>query len=243
MGDAFAPSTSRKKSALERRCCGLDCIRQLTGHAPATIPRTPPPSIFAECCQPPLPDHLHDGNWHLCSCQLLGCKEQHCPSCDESRSGRRCSNVMPDGPPADPSLEEHNVLKKRRSSTRTALDGGSSDPPGSLREEHLVSELDRAIPPTATRKPSVTERDTFGAWRISLGSIGRCGNVLTSGSTKEEFATCGGRVPDKNRGGRLPSERNNIIKNRDTNDTQVNGLSNKFQCHRVQRWRACRQTC
>ena len=39
------------------------------------------------------------------------------------------------------------------------------------------------------------------------------------------------------RGGHAPNDRNNIIKNRDTNDTkQVNRSSNKFQCHRVERW-------
>ena len=50
--------------------------------------------------------------------------------------------------------------------------------------------------------------------------------------------------PIKNRGGGAPNERNNIIQNRATNDTeQVNRSSNKFQCHRVERWRACRETC
>ena len=55
-----------------------------------------------------------------------------------------------------------------------------------------------------------------------------------SGSKIEEFATCGGRAPDKNRGGSAPIERNNIGKNRDTNDTrQAKRSSNKFKCHRA----------
>ena len=98
-----------------------------------------------------------------------------------------------------------------------------------------------------SRHESVPENErsfsTFGAWRISRGSTGACGNTTAnSGSKREKFATCGGRVPDQNRGGRPPNERNKIIKNKDTNDSrQVKRSSNKFQCHRVERWRSTRK--
>ena len=55
------------------------------------------------------------GTWALANCSPT--KNSKCASWVESNSGRRCSLVMPEGPPAEPRLDDRNVRKKRSSST------------------------------------------------------------------------------------------------------------------------------
>ena len=55
------------------------------------------------------------GTWALANCSPT--TNSKCASWVESNSGRRCSLVMPEGPPAEPRLDDRNVRKKKSSSS------------------------------------------------------------------------------------------------------------------------------
>ena len=121
MGDALAARFGGQ-SELERRRCQLDGVFQLLGQRARhqssdkithhTIPRTPPVGFCNAIILPTLKT-CNTSSGMSARANLSHTRQNFSASRSESNNGRRCSAVIPDGPPAAPGRAHRMFLNKR----------------------------------------------------------------------------------------------------------------------------------